>query len=184
MKYVKTFEAYVSYDKLKNWGPNPPSEVEDELRTQMINLFIAGGAGISNYLNDVIYTDQSTDKGIKWQIEVQGKGTDIIHAYKVDKWRGQYEWYLNKKKSSKYDIQQYFLDKYISKTEQYYTLLKNFDRNKKDHRHFKSLDEYNAQAKKLADLYDSMSSKEQKVAHQRYMEFFKENIPFNEFKGY
>jgi hypothetical protein len=184
MKYMKTFEAYVSYDKLKNWGSSPASMVEDELRTQIINLFIAGGAGISNYLNDVIYTDQSTDRGIKWQIEVQGKGTDVIHAYKDGKFKGQYEWYLNKKKSSKYDIQQYFLNKYVPKTEQYSALLKNFNRDKKNHRHFKSVDEYKAQAKKLADLYNSMSSKEQKVAHQRYIQLFKETIPFNEFKGY
>lgn len=184
MKYMKTFEAYVSYDKLKNWGNYPEGQVEDELRTQVINLFIADGMGISNQINDIIYTDQSTDKGIKWEIEVQGKGSDLIHAYKDGKFRGQYEWYLNKKKSSKSEIQQYFIDKYISKTEQYYHLLKNFDRDKKNHRHFKSVDEYKAQAEKLADLYDSMSSKERKVAHQRYMQFFKENIPFTEFKGY
>jgi len=183
MKYMKTFEAYISYDKLKSWGKYPEGEVEDDLRMKVINLFQY--AGISNYLDDVIYTDQSSDKGIKWQIEVIGPGNkDLIHAYKDGKFKGQYEWYLNKKKSSEYDIQQYFLNKYVSKTEQYYHLLKNFDRDKKTHRHFKSVDEYKAQAKKLADLYDSMSSKEQKVAHQRYMQFFKENIPFNEFKGY
>ena len=180
MKYVKTFEAYISYDKMGNWGS--ASEIEDELRMTIINLLTY--AGISNNLDDVQYEDQSTDKGIKWQIEIKGKGSDIIHAYKDGKMRGEYEWYLNKKKSSKYDIQQYFLDKYISKLEQYYTLLKNFDRDKKDHRHFKSLDEYKAQAKKLADLYGSMSSSEKKKAHTQYIKFFKENVSFEEFKGY
>lgn len=180
---MKTFEAYVSYDKLKNWGVHPPSEVEDELRTQLVHLFLY--AGISNHINDMNYTDQSTDKGIKWQIEVIGPGRkDLIHAYKVDKWRGQYEWYLNKKKSSKADIQKFFLDQYVSKTEQYYHLLKNFDIDKKSHAHFKSQDEYKAQAQKLADLYDSMSTKEKKVAHQRYMKFFKQDIQFDQFKGY
>jgi len=184
MKYVKTFEAYISYDNLKSWGNYPEGAIEDDLRMQIINLFIAGGAGISNYLDDVIYTDQSTDKGIKWQIEVQGKGTDVIHAYKDGKFKGQYEWYLNKKKSSKYDIQQYFLNKYVSKLEQYYTLLKNFDIDKKYHKHFKSQDEYNAQSKKLADLYTSMSSAEQQKAHKQYVKQFKQDIELDSFKGY
>lgn len=180
---MKTFEAYVSYDKLKNWGVHPPSEVEDELRMKLIHLFQY--AGISNQINDTIYTDQSSDKGIKWQIEVIGPGRkDLIHAYKDGKWRGQYEWYLNKKKSSTADIQKFFLDLYVSKTELYYHMLKNFDIDKKSHAHFKSQDEYKVQAKKLADLYDSMSTKEKKVAHQRYTKFFKQDIQFDQFKGY
>lgn len=180
---MKTFEAYVSYDKLKNWGSNPAGEVEDELRMQLTHLFKY--AGISNQINDLIYTDQSSDKGVKWQIEVIGPGSkDIIHAYKDGKFKGHYEWYLNKKKSSKYDIQQHFLNKYVTKTEQYYHLLNNFDIDKKDHKHFKSQDEYQAQVKKLADLYDSMSNKEKKVAHQRYVKSFKKDIQFDQFKGY
>ena len=180
---MKTFEAYVSYDKLKNWGTYPEGQVEDELRMKLIHLFQY--AGISNQINDTIYTDQSSDKGIKWQIEVIGPGNkDLIHAYKDGKIRGSYEWYLNKKKSSLAEIQKFFLDKYVSKTELYYHMLTTFDRDKRQHRHFKSQDEYKAQAKKMADLYDSMNNREKKVAHQRYMQFFKETIDFNEFKGY
>lgn len=181
-KYVMTYEKYVSYDKLKNWGVHPPSVVEDELRTQLINLFLY--AGISNYLNDVNYTDQSSDKGIKWEMEVVGPGNkDLIHAYKVDKWRGQYEWYLNKKKSSKAEIQQYFLNKYVPKTDQYKEMLNSFNPDKKSHKHFKSQDEYKASSKRLMDLYDSMSSREKKVAYQAYTTQFKSDVDFKDFKG-
>lgn len=185
MKYVKLYESYISekyitYDKMGNWGNS--SDIEDDLKMTLVNILRY--YGISNQLGDVIYTDQSSDKGIKWQIEVKGKGSDIIHAYKDGKMRGEYEWYLNKKKSSKYDIQQYFLNKYVSKLEQYYHFLKNFDIDKKYHKHFKSQDEYQAQAKKLADLYSSMSSAEQQKAHTQYVKQFKQDVELDNFKGY
>lgn len=181
MKYVQTFEAYISYDKMGNWGSDSV-EIEDDLRMTIDKLFRYGS--ISNHLGAFTFTDQSSDKGIKWQIEIEGKGSDIIHAYKDGKMRGEYEWYLNKKKSSKHDIQQYFLNKYISKVEQYYTLLKNFDIDKKYHKHFKSQDEYNSQVNNLKDLYDSMSSSEKKKAHKEYIKAFKKDVEFNEFRGY
>jgi hypothetical protein len=46
---------------------------------------------------------------------------------KEPNWRGQYELYLNKKTSSAYDIQQYFLQKFISPLDQYLTSMKSFD---------------------------------------------------------
>jgi len=121
MRYIKTFEAYVTYNDIKKSA----SDIENELRGELIKLFTY--AGISDHIDDLIYTDQSTDKGIKWQIEVKGKGSDTIHAYKDGKWMGQYEWYLNKKKSSKYDIQQYFLKKYISPLDIFLTAAKSYD---------------------------------------------------------
>ena len=180
MKHFKTFEAYISYDKMGSWGS--PEDIKVELERELNNLFKFGG--ISNQLKDLIYTDQSTDKGIKWEIDVKGKGSDIIHAYKNGKMRGDYEWFLNKKKSSKADIQDYFLSKYVSKVEQYYSLLKNFDIDKKYHKHFKSQDEYNSQVNNLKDLYNSMSDSEKKKAHKQYVKAFKKDVEFSEFKGY
>ena len=180
MKYVKTFEAYITYDKMGGgWGT--PSQIEDELRTQIINLFIYGG--ISDKLEDVIYTDQSTDKGIKWQIEVKGKNTDIIHAYKDGKWRGQYEWYLNKKRSSKADIQQYFLDKYISVLDQYMTALASFDfyyHMADDSRSYKA---GQAQADNLVQLYTKLSAADKKRAHDQYTKINKTSTEFKQFRG-
>ena len=187
MKHIKLFETYISekyitYDKLGKWGKySNESEVEDDLRTTVIRLFLYGG--ISNKLDDVIYTDQSSDKGIKWEIEVKGKGSDLIHAYKDGKFKGQYEWYLNKKKSSKYDIQQYFLNKYVSKLDQYIFNMKEFEIDKKDHRHFKSQDEYRAQASNLVDLYKQLSSADQKKAYTEFIKTHRTGVKFDEFDG-
>lgn len=187
MKYVRLFEQfvneeYITYDKLGKWGKySNESEVEDDLRMAVIRLFLYGG--ISDQLDDVIYTDQSSDKGIKWQIEITGKGSDIIHAYKDGKMKGEYEWFLNKKKSSKYDIQQYFLNKYVSKLDQYIFDMKGFEIDKKDHRHFKSQDEYKTQASNLTDLYKQLSKSDQKKAYTEFIKIHKTNTEFNDFIG-
>lgn len=184
MKHIKLFETYISeryitYDKMGNWGN--ASDIEDDLRMELIKLFQYGA--ISNYISDLIYTDQSSDKGIKWQIEVKGKGSDLIHAYKDGEFRGQYEWYLNKKKSSKYDIQQYFLNKYVSKLDQYIFDMKWFEIDKKDHRHFKSQDEYRAQASNLVDLYKQLSVADQKKAYREFIKTHRTGVNFDEFNG-
>jgi len=189
MKHIKLFETYISekyitYDKLGKWGKySNESEVEDDLRMVLIKLFQFGA--ISDHLDDLIYTDQSSDKGIKWQIEVTGKGSDIIHAYKDGKFKGQYEWYLNKKKSSEYDIQQYFLNKYLSDLEKYSALLDSYEPSKRNHRHFKSLDEWKAQSKELADAYSELSTSDKKKAQKEFDKRFKEfAVSFPDFKGY
>jgi len=181
-KHVMTYEKYIAYDKLGKWGKySNESEVEDDLRMTVIRLFQYGA--ISNQLDDVIYTDQSSDKGIKWEIEVKGKGSDIIHAYKDGKMKGEYEWYLNKKKSSKYEIQQYFLNKYVSKLDQYIFDMKGFEIDKKDHRHFKSQDEYKAQASNLVDIYKELSKADQKKAYTEFTKKHKVDRDFRSFSG-
>ena len=187
MKHIKLFETYlnekyITYDKLGKWGKySNESEVEDDLRMTVINMFLY--AGISNKLDDVIYTDQSSDKGIKWEIEVTSKGSDMIHAYKDGKFRGQYEWYLNKKRSSKYDIQQYFLDKLISPLDQYLAQLKGFDfyyQMADDSRAYKR---GQAQAEELKQLYSKLSSSDQKKAHKEWLKASKTQVDFKQFQG-
>lgn len=187
MKHVQLYESYLSekyitYDKLGKWGKySNESEVEDDLRMTVINMFLY--AGISNKLDDVIYTDQSSDKGIKWEIEVKGKGSDIIHVYKDGKFRGEYEWYLNKKRSSKADIQQYFLDKLISTLDQYLAQLKGFDfyyHMADDSRAYKR---GQAQADALKQLYSKLNSSDQKRAHAEWLKASKTQVDIKQFQG-
>ena len=187
MKHVKLYEAYISeryvtYDDLGKWGKySNESEIEDDLRMQVINMFLYGA--ISNHLDDVIYTDQSSDKGIKWQIEIKGKGSDTIHAYKDGKFRGQYEWYLNKKRSSKYDIQHYFLNKYVPVLDQYLAALKSFDfyyQMADDSRAYKR---GQAQAEELKQLYSKLNSSDQKKAHKEWLNKTKTQVDIKQFQG-
>ena len=181
-KYVMTYEKYITYDKLGKWGKySNESEVEDDLRMTVIRLFQYGG--ISNKLDDVIYTDQSSDKGIKWQIEVKGKGSDLIHAYKDGKFKGQYEWYLNKKRSSKADIQEYFADKYLDSLEIYMQNMKAYDFNyerSEDPRAYRKGDE---QKKELISLYSNLSTSDKKEAYKQFSKTFDIKTPFKSFTG-
>lgn len=175
MKHIKLYESYISekyitYDKMGNWGN--ASDIEDDLRMTVINMLRYGG--ISDKLDDAIYTDQSSDKGIKWKIEVKGKGSDTLHAYKDGKMRGDYEWYLNKKKSSAYDIQQYFLNKYVSDLDKYIAAMKAFDvyYEMADGKAYKA---GAAQADNLKVLYKALSKADQKKAYDAFVKTHKKS---------
>ena len=179
-KYVMAFEKYQKYSDYKN-RDDAEGFVEDDLRQQIINLFTY--AGISDNLKDVIYTDQSSDKGIKWQIEVVGKGKDLIHAYKVGPYLSHWEFYLNKKKSSKYDIQQYFLNKYVSDLDRYIAAVNSFDSTHQYSDDSRAYKRGQNQAQNLRDLYSRLSSSDKKKAHKAFVDTTKNNVDFNGFSG-
>jgi hypothetical protein len=94
MKYVKTFEAYQKYSDYQKgrmtWGTP-----EDLKQDAILTLKRALPTFDEKWIDQT--EDQSDDaKGIKFQFKV---GKDLIHLYKVDSWRGGWEFYLNKKRS-------------------------------------------------------------------------------------
>ena len=182
MKHLLTLESYYSYKDFERGRWGTPSEIEEDLRMTIVNLLTY--AGISDSLDDVQYEDQSTDKGIKWQITVKHKeGTDVLHAYKRTNWRGQYELYLNKKTSSAYDIQQYFLQKFISPLDQYLTSMKSFDTTymyADDHGAWKR---GSAHAERLREMYKILKTADKKKAYKEFVKIHKTDLPFKDFSG-
>lgn len=183
MKYVKTFEAYVAYSDYKKKGikNGTPSQIEEDLRTTIINMLTRGG--VSSKLNDVEFEDQSSDEGIKWQISVKGKGTDIVYAYKKTTFIGDYEFYLNKKKTSKYDLEQYFLDKYLTDLERYINAMNSYDSTHMYSDDSRSLKSGESQASQLKTLYNKLSSSDKKKATAEYESVFKIKVDLASFKG-
>ena len=179
-KFVMTFEKYQKYSDYKN-KPDAEGFVEDDLRREIIKLFTY--AGISDNLKDMIFTDQSSDKGIKWEIEVKGKGKDLIHAYKIGRYLGDWELYLNKKKASKYDIQQYFLNKYVSDLDRYIAAANGFDSTYQYSDDSRAYKRGQNQAQNLIDLYAKLSNSDKKKAHKAYVDATKNNVDFNDFQG-
>lgn len=179
-KFVMTLEKYQKYADYKN-RDNAEEFVEKDLKQQITNLF--GYAGISDNLKDINYTDQSSDKGIKWEIEIKGKGKDLIHAYKVGPYLSHWEWYLNKKKSSEYDIQQYFLNKYVSDLDRYIAAAKGFDSTYQYADDSRAYKRGQNQAQNLIDLYSKLSNSDKKKAHKAYVNATKNNVDFNDFRG-
>mgnify|MGYP000023312895 FL=1 len=182
MKHLLTLESYYSYKDFERGRWGTPSEIEEDLRMSIIKLLTY--ADIADNLDDVIYVDQSSDKGIKWEITIKhAEGKDILHAYKRTNWRGQYEFYLNKKKSSEYEIQQMFLQKFVSPLDQYLASMKSFDKHYQyadDNGSYKS---GSAHADRLREMYKVLKSAEKKKAYKEFVKKHKTELPFKDFSG-
>lgn len=184
MKYVKTFEAYIAYSdyekKSSRWGK--PTDIQEDLEMKIMNILKYGG--INNHLEDIEFEDQSNDQGIKWEITVIGRqGIEKIHAYKKTTYRGEYELYLNKKKSSEYEIQQYFLNKYISELDTYIASMNSYDiyhDRSDDSRAFKA---GSAHAKQLQDMYANLSSSDKKKAAEAFAKKHNVKTDYKTFNG-
>lgn len=179
-KFVMTYEKYQKYSDYKN-KPDAEEFVEDDLRREIINLFKY--ADISNSFKDMVFNDQSSDKGIKWEIKIKGKGKDLIHAYKIGPYLSHWEFYLNKKKASKYDIQQYFLNKYVSDLDRYIAAAKGFDSTHQYSDDSRAYKRGQDQAQNLKDLYDKLSDSDKKKAHKAYTKATGSKVAFDSFSG-
>jgi len=126
MKYILTLEKYQSYKDYEQsrskWGT--PADIEHEVKTIISHILTDN---ISSQVTNLEFDDLSSDKGIKWQITIKGQGADVIHMYKVDNWRGQYEWYLNKKKTNRDEIESYFQKKYMDNLDIFLQNAKSYD---------------------------------------------------------
>jgi hypothetical protein len=182
MKYVLTLEKYYAYkdfDKSK-WGE--PHQIEEDLRGVIVRLFTYGN--ISDKFDNVDYMDVSSDKGIKWEITIKHtEGKDILHAYKNSSWRGDYEFYLNKKKITEYELQQMFLQKFVTPLDQYIASMKSFDKYHAyadDHSAWKK---GKAHVDRLRDMYNMLQSSDKKKAYKEFKNTHKTDLPFKDFSG-
>lgn len=154
MKYIKTFESYQRYKDFKN--PNKWGTPEDLKRDAEIALSkILGDSKIKSI------EDQSDDeKGIKFEIKV---GNDTIHMFKPNQWRGQWEYYLNKKKTSDKDLTSHFESK-MKPEDLFLKYAKSYDYYSgyiDDLRQMRSADAYND---KVIKLFNQLSTSQKKSA--------------------
>jgi len=118
MKYLNEFyQSYKDYKNSKSKFGTPEDLLEDAL--------ISINPALPNGKKDIdSISDESSDKGIKFKIVI---GKDVVHMYKVGSYRYEWEFYLNKRKSSKYEISNYFADKLLSPYEKVLRSLLSYD---------------------------------------------------------
>ena len=177
MKYILTLEKYIGYKDYEKskWGS--PEEIEEDVKQFVTSLL----KPVADQLKKVEYNDASNDKGIKWEISINGK--NVLYLYKTSTYRGQYEIYLNKKKTSEYDVQQYFINEYLSDLDKYKTTMDGYDSTymrSDDSRAYKA---GAAQSKKLSDMYSKLSSSDKKKAHSSFVKKHKTDSTFKDFLG-
>jgi hypothetical protein len=177
MKYILTLEKYIGYKDYEKskWGT--PSEIEEDV-TRTVNSILSP---VIDKLKKIEFEDQSSDKGIKWEVSINGK--DVLYLYKTTTWRGQYEIYLNKKKSSEYEIQQYFLNKYLSDLERYVSSMDGYDKTYMYSDDSRAYNSGSNHSKSLKDMYSKLSNSDKKKAHKAFLKKHKSNSEFKSFQG-
>jgi len=159
-EYVRLNEKYYSYDDFKNQQWATPEELKNDVEVSLRNSMPRDSFQIKSI------DDQSNDKGIKFEIKLDSG--DTVHAYKNSQFRGEYEWFLNKKKVTTYDIQEYVFAK-LKPLDVYVRHLMGHDwyhQYADDHSSWKAGESSN---KKIADLYSNLSSGDKKKAIKEYI---------------
>lgn len=155
MKYVMTFENYQSYSDYKGNGTGPAEIKRDAILTLKRLLPSFDEKWIDNI------EDQSNDKGIKFQFKI---GKDIIHMYKVTRWLGQWELYLNRKKINAPDLQNYLENNHLSSLDRFLKYAASYDYNSQyidDGGQYKRVESNN---KYILNLFDELKPNDKKKA--------------------
>jgi len=111
------YQSYKDYKDSKSIFGTPKDLLDDAL--------ISINSALPNGKKDIDeISDESTDKGIKFKILI---GKDTIHMYKIGKFTLSWEFYLNKRKSNKYEISVHLANKLLSPYEKVLRSLLNYD---------------------------------------------------------
>lgn len=170
MKYIKTFEAYQSYTDYQNpektWGT--PQDLKEDAILALKRLLPTFD---EKWINKV--TDQSTDQGIKFEFKI---GRDTVHMYKVGNFRGQWEFYLNKKKTDSTKLKDYLESKYLKDLDKFLKYAPSYDHTAAyidDGGSYKKSTNTN---KFILNLFDNLSSGDQKKALRKVKDKYLKDI--------
>ena len=117
----ENYQSYQDYiDQGSKWGS--PEELEEDAIITLKRLLPSND---KSWIKKI--TDESTDKGIKLVIKL--KGGEEIHMYKTTNWRGQWEFYLNRKKIDTYELQKTLDSIYLSDLDKFLKYAFSYDFN-------------------------------------------------------
>lgn len=161
---MKTFEQFIlEYQKYsdyqKGWGT--PEDIKNDVILSVKHLIPKDFKSSEEEIVSV--EDQSDEqKGIKFEIKL--KSGDTIHAYKIGKFRMQWEWYLNKKKLSDKEIKNILEEKMYTPFERWkrhYDMRDETYMYSDDHRAYTS---GRSHEEMLQKMYDKLSTSDKKKA--------------------
>lgn len=183
MRNIMTFEAYQTYSDYKNY-PKTDSSPESLLNDVTVSVKHLLPTFEDKWIKSI--EEQSDDKkGIKFQINLTNG--DTIHAFKIGRFWGQWEWYLNKKKKNSNDIKKYLSEALMSPLELWQLNFAGFDRYYMYADDSRAYNSGSAHEKSIVDMYNKLSSADKKKAYKIYTEYNGKNntpsVSFPEFKG-
>lgn len=150
-----TFESYQKYSDYK--GKTTP---EDLKRDAIIFLRKIIPVGEEEWIDSV--EDQSVeDKGIKFQAKVN---KDIIHIYKIGRWVGQWETYLNKKKTPGHEIYSRLEDSTFTPLDKFLRYAKSYDFNASYIDSLKQMQAAEYRNRTILDMFNALGNSDKKKA--------------------
>lgn len=151
-------EKYFTYDDYakSKWGT--PEEIKKDVEVTVKNK-LPGDFEIDSI------EDQSTDKGIKFEVKLNTKDTLIL--YKNKKERFQYEWYINKKKIDSREITSYLVEK-MTPLERYIRAMRMEDWNSNYSDDYSVWKNPKGADENFTELYSQLSSSDKKEAFKVY----------------
>lgn len=177
-KIIMTFEAYQTYNDYGKTAEQMPMELEKDLNLKVKHLMPTFDNKWISSVDDV----SDDKKGIKFEIKTSTG--DTLHAFKIGRFLGNWEWYLNKKKKSENEIKTYFMETAISPLERWTLNFKGFDSTYHFADDSRSYNSGLAHEKQITSLYDSLTSSDKRKAYKIYTESGRSDIkPFAEFRG-
>lgn len=172
MKYLMTFEKYQTYSDYEKqrskWAS--PEELKKDATASIKKLLPT----FDEKWIDSTEEQSDDEKGIKFEFKI---GKDLVHMFKVDRWRGQWEYYLNKKKSDEYKIQKHFDETLMSPLESFLKYATGYDFYAAyidDGRQYQNA---TANNKRIEDRFSKLSKSDQKKAvKELYKKFNKDDV--------
>lgn len=174
-KDIELFEKYQKYSDYKGKTPDLKWDIQIAAKHLMPTFD-------EKWIKSIEEQSQE-DKGIKFEI-VTSTG-DVLHAFKVGSYIGQWEWYLNKKKKDAREIKEYLTLKALTPYEIWQMSFDSFD-------HYAAFSDdnraWNAASnheRVLRGIYDKLSASDQKKAYKYYTQskYIKNPVNFLDFKG-
>lgn len=167
MKYVKTFESYQKYADFKSMSWGTSAELKDDA---VLSIKRALPTFDDKWIDSIEDLSQD-DKGIKFEVKV---GKDTIHMYKIDRFRGNWEYYLNKKKMTRDNLRAELERKHLSKLDTFLKYASGFDFYAEYIDNGRQYQNALANNNEIIALYKELGASDQKKAKQElYKKFSK-----------
>lgn len=180
-KDIAISEKYQTYKDYENgrskWGN--PEDLKDDATISVKHVMPTFS---DEWIESI--TDQSDEqKGIKFEIKVSSG--DVIHMFKLGSWRGDWEFYLNKKKKNKAEVKEYLTMKLLTPYDIWKMNFDNFDHYASFSDDSRAWKNASAHEQTIKNIYARLSSSDQKKAYKYYTQskYVTNPVNFPDFRG-
>ena len=162
-----TFEKYQTYSDYKtsrsSWGS--PEDLKADATLALKGVLPT----FDEKWIDSVEDQSEDDKGIKFEFKI---GKDLVHMFKVSNWRGQWEFYLNKKKMDANEIRKELEKKHMSDLDKFLKYASGYDFYAEYIDNGRQYNEALANNAEIKRMFDTLGSSDKKKAVKELLKKF------------